>query len=133
MLRLVSVGEFRKSAWGEKTKGKTRAAETKYLLRGINQPNCAALAQLLKGEPADDKARDTMACYVSLLNEMSYLLMDDGRCPDKDWAGAAKTLRECSGKVLQAAKDKDLDAARGAFKNLTGVCAACHKVHREKK
>ena len=120
------------STLAQKTKGKTRAAQTKYLMRGINGPNCAALAKLLKGEPADDKAWDTVACHASLLNEMSYLLMDDGRCPDKAWAEAAKTLRGCSAKVLEAAKDKNLEAARAAFKNLTGACAACHKVHREK-
>lgn len=116
----------------QKTKGKTRAAETKYLMRGINQPNCAGLAKLLKEKPADDKAWEQVALHAALLNEMSYVLMDDGRCPDKDWAGAAKTLRECSGKVLEAAKAKDADAAQSAFKNLTTACADCHKAHRPK-
>lgn len=121
------------SAEAQKTKGKTRPAETKVLMKGLSQPNCAALAGLLKDKgPADDKAWDQATQYASLLNELSYLLMDDGRCPDKDWAGAAKSLREGSAKVLEAAKAKDAAAAQAAFKAVTGACADCHKVHRPK-
>jgi cytochrome c556 len=118
----------------QKTKGKTRPAETKYLMRGVNQPNCAGIAGLLKDKgPADDKAWDTMTCHASILNEMGHVLMDDGRCPDKDWLGAAKDLRESSAKVLEAAKAKNLANAQEAFKGVLGACAACHKAHREKK
>lgn len=118
----------------QKTKGKTRTAQTKYLMRGIMQPNCAALGQALKGDgPADDKAWDNAACNASCLNEMSFLLMDDGRCPDGVWAEAAKTtLRDGSAEVLVAVEAKDLAAAQAAFKNLTGACAACHKAHKGK-
>jgi cytochrome c556 len=112
-------------------KGKTRPAATKYLMRGISQQHCAALGKLLKDGPADDKAWDTAACHASCLNELGHLLMDDGRCPDATWANAAKTLREQSAAVLEAAQKKDLDGARGAFEKLTGACAACHKAHRK--
>ncbi len=117
-------------AEAQKTKGKTRPAETKYLMRGIQQPNCAALAGLLKEGPDSDKAWDKAVCHATVLNEMSYVLMEDGRCPDKDWLGATKTLRACSAKVIEAAKAKDLDAAKGAFKKLLGACATCHKAHK---
>ncbi len=118
------------NAGAQKTKGKTRLSETKYLMRGINQPNCAALGKVLKASPADDKAWGAVTQHASLLNEMGYLLMEDGRCPDKVWAGAAKTLRESSAKVLEAAKAKDVEAAQSAFKTLTGACAACHTAHK---
>jgi cytochrome c556 len=62
---------------------------------------------------------------------MSYLLMDDGRCPDAVWAGAAKDLREGSAAVLAAAEKKDVESAREAFKKVTGACAACHKEHKK--
>lgn len=115
----------------QKTKGKERAAATKYLMRGINKPNCGGLAESLKDAgPADDKAWDTAACQASCLNEMSYILMDDGRCPDGDWAGAAKQLRAGSAEVLAAIETKDLEGARTAFMKVTGACAACHKVHK---
>lgn len=112
--------------------GKTRPAATKYLMRGIMQPNCAGLGALLKGDgPADDKAWDTAACHASCLNEMSYLLMDDGRCPDATWAAAAKTtLREGSEEAIAACNRKDLAAANTAFKKMASACAACHKAHK---
>lgn len=113
-------------------KGKSRAAETKYLMRGVVQPNCAGIGGLLKDAgPSDDKQWETLVQEAVVLNEMSYTLMDDGRCPDKEWAGAAKTLRECSGKVIEAAHAKNVDDAKSAFKALTGACAACHKAHKK--
>ncbi len=126
-LGLLLLGQV---AEAQKTKGKTRLAETKYLMKGISQAHCAALGKVLKDKPADAKAWEQVALHASILNELSYTLMEDGRCPDKDWAGAAKTLRECSGKVLDAAKAKDAAAANGAFKALTGACATCHKAHK---
>lgn len=114
------------------TKGKTRVAETKYIMKGIVQANCASLGGLLKDKgPADDKAWEQAVQNAELLNEASFILMDDGRCPDKDWKGAAETLRGCSAKVLDAVKEKKLDDAQAAFKALTGACATCHKAHRK--
>jgi hypothetical protein len=116
----------------QKTKGKTRPAETKSLMKGVVQPNCAAIGGAIKGDgPADDKAWDKVALNAVVLNEMSFVLMDDGRCPDKDWANAAKTLRECSAKLLETAKAKDVAGTQAAFKGLTGACAACHSAHKK--
>lgn len=133
VMGVAVVLTFVGSSAAQKTKGKTRASQTKYLMRGIVQPNCKGLADLLKDSgPADDKAWDTAACQASCLNEASYLLMDDGRCPDGVWAGATKTLRENSALALAAIEKKDLDGTKAAFKSLTGACAACHKAHKSK-
>jgi hypothetical protein len=86
---------------------------------------------LLKTEPTDDKTWDIVACHAACLNEMGHLLMDDGRCPDAAWAGAAKNLRDGSAAVLAAAEKKDVEAARTAFKTVTDGCAGCHKAHRK--
>ncbi|MFN8008269.1 MAG: hypothetical protein U0V70_14840 [Terriglobia bacterium] len=113
-------------------KGQTRAAATKYLMRAVNQPMCAGLGASLKDSgPADDKAWDTAMCQASVLNEMGFLLMEDGRCPDAVWAGAAKDLREGSAAVLAALEKKDLEAARTSFKTVTGACGTCHKAHKK--
>ena len=113
-------------------KGQTRAAATKYLMRAVNQPMCAGLDASLKGSgPADEKAWDTAMCQASVLNEMGYLLMEDGRCPDAVWANAAKELKEGSASVLAALEKKDLDGARTSFKTVTGACGACHKAHKK--
>jgi len=129
----LALGVFllcQEPASGQKTKGKTRPAPTKVLMKCIMLPNCGALGKLLKDGPSDDKGWDSAVLHATVLNEMSYIVMDDGRCPDAKWAGAAKKLRECSTKVLAAAEAKDAEAARGAFKNLTTACAACHKAHK---
>jgi len=118
-------------ASGQKTKGKTRLAPTISLMQGIMNPNCTALAALLKGEgPKDLRSWGKVQLHAAVLNEMSYVVMEDGRCPDKVWKGAAETLRKCSAKVLEAGEAKDAKAAQAAFKNLTNACNTCHKAHR---
>lgn len=100
-------------------KGKTRPAATKCLMLGITQPNCAGLGKLLKDGPKDDKAWETAACHAACLNEMSHVLMQDGRCPDKTWADAAKTLGNCSADVMDKIAAKDSEGASAAFKDST--------------
>jgi hypothetical protein len=115
------------------TKGKSRPALTSHIMAGLVQPNCAALSKGLKDKPADDKAWKALATSAALLNEASYLVMDDGRCPDATWANAAKTLRECSAVVLAKIDSKDAAGAQAAFTQLTKACAACHGAHRKAK
>ena len=117
----------------QRTKGKTRLAQTKYLMKGIAQPATGGLAASLKETgPADDKAWETAVGQASVLNELSYLLMDDGRCPDAVWAGASQDLRAGSAQLAEALEKKDLEAARAAFKTTTVSCATCHKAHKNK-
>lgn len=112
-------------------KGKTRAATTKQLMSGVVQPNCAALGKGTKEAPADDKGWAALATNAALLNEMSYQLMDDGRCPDGTWADAAKALRAASEEVLKKVEAKDQAGAAAAFGNLTKSCGACHMAHKK--
>lgn len=115
-------------------KGKTRAASVEHLMKGIMFPNCAGLAKSLKDKgPQTDKDWETAEAQAACLNEMSYILMEDGRCPSGVWAKAAKTtLREGSAAVLAALKKRDLEGARTAFKQTTQACKACHSKHRHK-
>lgn len=135
VLAALGLGVLAVSHQGEAqvTKGKTRPAETKFLMRGGVQPHCKGCADLVNKGPADDKAWETLLCHASVLNELGHALMQDGRCPDKTWAEAAKTLQECSSKLVEAARAKNGDDAKTAFKGLTGACAACHKAHKGKK
>lgn len=112
-------------------RGRTRAAETKYLMKGVIQPSCAAIGALLKQDGAEPGTWDKVATHASVINELSYSIMDDGRCPDSSWAGAAKSLRESSATILVAAREKNVAEARTAFKSLTAACATCHKTHRK--
>jgi len=121
-------------ASGQKTKGKTRPAPTVLLMQGIMYPNCTALAGFLKGDgPKTPRDWGKVELHATILNEMSYIVMDDGRCPDKVWKGAAETLRGCSNMVLEAAEAKDTKAAQAAFKKLQTACATCHAAHKPKE
>lgn len=112
-------------------KGKIRPATTKQLMNGIVQPNCAAIGAAVQQAPADDKAWENVATSAALLNELSYTLVEDGRCPDADWANAVTTLRTASDTVLAKALAKDHAGLAAEFPKLTESCGACHKVHKK--
>lgn len=114
----------------QKTKGKTRAASTKQLMKGLVAVNCGALKKDL--DSAELNWND-ITQHAALLNEAGYLLMDDGRCPDGEWAKAAKALQAQSAAVLIAAAKDDVATAKAAFKELTAEsCAICHAAHKPK-
>jgi hypothetical protein len=112
-------------------KGKTRPLTTKQMMGGLVKPQCAGLGEALKAAPADDKAWEDLATKAALLNEASYSLMDDGRCPDGVWAGAAKKLREASAAVLAKIEAKDYAGTQAEFKGVTASCGECHKAHKK--
>lgn len=108
-----------------------RAAAVKHIMKGIMFPNCAGLEKALKADPADNKAWAQAEAQAACLNEASYLLMADGRCPDGTWAKAAtQTLRSGSAEMLAAIRKKDLETARAALKRTTQACVACHVAHK---
>lgn len=116
------------SVQAQKTRGKTRPATTKQLMKGIVAPTCGELKKLLEEKEPNWENVSTKA---AVLNEAGYLLLDDGRCPDGDWAKASESLKSHSAAILEAAGKKDAGAANEAFKKLTSDgCAACHKVHK---
>ncbi len=113
-------------------KGKTRLMTTEHLMEGIVKPHCDALKKGLEAAPADDKAWHKLAVSAALLNEASYTLMDDGRCPDGVWADATtKALRQGSADLAKALEGKDHAAAKAAFGAMTKSCKACHEKHKE--
>lgn len=116
---------------GQVQKGKERPLKTRHLMKGLMAAQCGALKKDLDAGIDGDEAWDSAALKAELLNEVSYILMADGRCPDGVWAGAATTLRECSAAVLAAVESQDLDGAKAAFADMTKACATCHKAHRK--
>lgn len=125
----VALAFLAGDAEAQKTKGKTRAALTKQLMKGFVAANCGDLGKALKAEPTN---WDDVTLKAALLNEAGYILMDDGRCPDGDWANASKAIQGASAEILAAAEKKDLEATNAAFKKLTTEgCAGCHKAHKK--
>ena len=114
----------------QKTKGKTRAASTKHLMVGLVASNCGHLKKDLE---ASDINWEHITMHASLLNEAGHLLMDDGRCPDSEWAKAAKALQEQSAAIVMASTKDDVASAKVAFTELTAQsCAICHAAHKPK-
>lgn len=111
--------------------GKTRPLKTSHLMKGVVGASCGALKKGLDAGPTDDKAWDELAMHAGLLNESGHILMADNRCPDGEWAGAAKTLQECSDVVAKAIAAKDVAKAKEAFGAMTKSCGACHKAHKK--
>jgi cytochrome c556 len=126
---LAGIGLFSADALAQKTKGKTRPALTKQIMKGLVNPNCGDLKKLLDAESPN---WDDIALKAALLNEAGYLLMDDNRCPDGEWAKATKAVREGTAEVLAATESKNAEEAKKGFAKLTGEgCKVCHTAHRK--
>lgn len=127
---LVGGFAISQQAEAQKTKGKTRAASTKLLMKGLVAANCGAVKKALD---AAEINWDDVTLHAALLNESGYILMDDGRCPDGEWAKSAKALQATSAALLAAAEKKDAAAAKTAFGDLTAQsCKVCHAAHKGK-
>ena len=78
---LAGVALLSTDASAQKTKGKTRPALTKHLMKGLVAANCGALKKDLDAEKPN---WDDIELHAALLNEAGYILLDDGRCPEVD-------------------------------------------------
>ena len=113
------------------TQGKTRAMKTSHWMAGVMKTHSGALRKGLASAPADDKAWKALEVSAGLMNEASYVLMADGRCPDGVWLNAVeKTLREGSASLLKAIEAKDVAAAKTALGAMSRSCKECHTKHR---
>lgn len=110
-------------------KGKVRAATNRQLMGGLLQPNCDAIAKGTSVAPVNNKAWAALATNAAMLNEAGYLLTEDGRTPDAEWAKAAEALSEASAALLTRIESKDFNGAVAQFKAVTKSCADCHAAH----
>jgi cytochrome c556 len=131
MVVFCVVAVFSVAAMGQVKKGKTRLLTTKQLMSGLVKPQSAGLGEGLKAVPADDKAWAELATKAALLNEASYTLMDDGRCPDGVWEQAANAMRAGTASVLGKIEAKDFAGAQEAIKAVNASCGTCHKAHKK--
>ena len=125
------VGVIGNSVTAQVTQGKTRAMKTSHWMAGIMKTHSGALRKGLSSAPADDKAWKALEISAGLMNEASYVLMADDRCPDAVWANAVeKTLRGGSASLLEAIEAKDVAAAKTALRTMSGSCKECHTKHK---
>ena len=115
-------------------KGKTRPMTTEQLMEAIVKPHMTALKKgLVESKPESDKDWKKLALSAALLNESSYIMMADDRCPDKIWADACiKDLRVGTAAALKGIKDKNIETTLAGFKTAGASCKACHSEHKPK-
>lgn len=138
MKRLMfTVGALSLAAWlafsaaAQVTKGRTRPAQTTQLMKGLVKPAGTAIGKATRKPPTDDKGWTELATNAALLNEASFLLMDDGRCPDATWEEAAKALRSATEEMLAKIESKDIKGVERQVSKMNSACAACHNAHRK--
>lgn len=116
-------------------KGKSRPLTTAQLMSGLVKPQLVAI----QGHVADEKAPEgedgwkSLTTSIALLNESSYTMMEDDRCPDKTWADACEILRKATASGLKAAAKKDAAGVRESISGITASCKACHIEFKYKK
>ncbi len=116
-------------------KGKSRPMTTAQLMSGLVKPQLGAIQGHVADEktPEGEDAWKALATSIALLNESSYTMMEDDRCPDKVWADACETLRKATESGLQSAAKNDAAGVREAIAGITASCKACHAEHKYKK
>jgi len=123
----------KKQAERPEGKGGKRPLQTSTVMKSLTKPNCNAIRDLLEKEPKTSEDWDKLIEHSELLSEVSFILMDDGRCPDYIWEGAAAlTLRNCAKAIIAASEKRNIVVARGAFEKLTESCTSCHDAHKGK-
>ena len=102
--------------------GKTRALKTGQLMKVVVKPSCDALKKGLENAPASAEAWDGLAANAAVLNEVSYLLLDDGRCPDGVWADPTWVGKTSHGTLSGDQAMKAVELA-GAFTDVVNTTA----------
>lgn len=116
-------------------KGKSRPLTTAQLMSGLVKPQLGAI----QGHVADEKTPESedgwkaLTTSIALLNESSYTMMEDDRCPDKIWADACEILRNATAAGLKSAAQKDAAGVRESIVGITASCKACHTEFKYKK
>lgn len=116
-------------------KGKSRPMTTAQLMSGLVKPQLVSV----QGHVAEDKTPEgedgwkALTTSLALLNESSYTMMEDDRCPDKIWADACEILRKATETGLQQAAKKNAAGVRESIAGITASCKACHTEHKYKK
>jgi hypothetical protein len=129
----LALASFLLPSTDAQKKGKTRPMTTSQLMAGLVKPQFVALKTALEKGPKEDADWKAVAMHAALLNESSYVMVADGRCPDAAWEKACKEMKSGSEAVLKHIQAKDAAAALEAFPGIQASCKTCHTEHKYKK
>lgn len=110
--------------------GKSRLASTRQIMTGFVHPNQLAIEKVAQKPLYDAKSWEMLGANAAMLNEASYILMEDGRCPDADWEKACQKLRTGSAALLAKIEARDAAGVATEYKAMAEACVACHAAHR---
>ncbi|MDA1015594.1 MAG: hypothetical protein O3A00_14220 [Planctomycetota bacterium] len=130
---LLAAGFLASGGLNAQKKGKTRPLTSSQVMAGLVKPEFLKLKAGLEKSPQDDDAWKALATSAALLNESSYILMADERCPDKPWEEGSMILRKASLNLLTQIEKKDAAGALEAFAMVQQSCKTCHAEHKYKK
>jgi cytochrome c553 len=115
-------------------KGKTRPMTSSQLMLGLVKPKFVEIKTVFeKGKPETDDDWKALGVAAALLNESAYLMMDDGRCPDKPWKEGCEILKKSTADLLADIEKKDAEAAATRSEQIVQSCKVCHAEHKYKK
>ena len=114
-------------------KGKSRPMTTSQLMAGLVKPQLVALKEGLAKEEKTDDDWKAIGTAAALLNESGYLMLDDGRSPDKIWTDGSEILKQAGADALKAVAAKDTEAGNKAVEGVLKSCKVCHTEHKYKK
>jgi hypothetical protein len=114
-------------------KGKSRPLTTSQLMAGLVEPQFVSLKETLEAGPKDDETWNAVAASAALLNESAYIILADGRCPDKIWEQGTKVLVDASNEVLKKIAARDAKGALEAHAGIQQACKVCHTEHKYMK
>lgn len=116
-------------------KGESRPMTTAQLMSGLVKPQLGSIKGHVDDEktPKGEDGWKSLTTSIALLNEASFTMMEDDRCPDKVWADACQVLRKATEKGLHSAVKKDAAGVRESITGILASCKACHTEHKYKK
>lgn len=109
---------------------KIRSATIEQVMVGMVHPNYLAIEKAAKEGRVDAQTWKTLATNAALLNEASFLLVDDGRSLGDSWEKAAAEMRGGSATMLAKVGARDKAGIASELKNIAKGCVNCHAEYR---
>lgn len=109
-----------------------RVATISDIMNSISKSNMGRISSAVKkSAPTSDKGWLAIERAGAMLNEVSFIIVQEDRVIDDVWKKAAGELRAASAQLAVAAKAKDFAGVKAAVPKIGASCKSCHDVHRE--
>ena len=104
------------------------------IMEVVQGPSMKKLSEMMKaGGPQTDDDWKHAREHISILGEITQLLLMGNRVKDDPWTPGAQKVIDGSKQGTAAAKAKDGNAFRAAMGSVGACCLSCHKVYKKKK